>query len=95
MEDLGDGAYQQGLGETRRTRDEAVPTRKEAEEELHHHLPLPDDDFRQLGRDPVAAGPDLRDSSFLDLVGVGGIHQRESLSAQCVMAYTTMLIPRG
>ena len=61
VEDLGDRADQQRLGQPRRTGDQAVPAGEQADQELMRRLLLADDDLGQLALDPAAALVDLLD----------------------------------
>ena len=63
VEDLSDGADEERLGEARRPGDQAVAGGEQADQQLHGHVLLPDDDFRELLVDPIAALADLLDES--------------------------------
>src|SRR5262249_44633189 len=56
VKNLGDGLYQQSLGQARRAGDEAMPPREQREQELLNNLLLADNDFRELVFNLCATG---------------------------------------
>ena len=78
MENLGDRANEQRLGQPRGAGDQAMTAGKQADQKLMRRVLLPDDHLGELALDPAAALVDLLDGQSLVVVGISVVRHDHS-----------------